>query len=78
MSHYESERVQEMQLELLNLNKERNFYYKKLTDIEVLVQSTLDDPVANGTKAVALASRIKDVLYALEVSGIFQYFKKFQ
>ena len=52
----------EMRLSIEGMEKERDFYFGKLRDIEVVVQeySDTDD---------AFASKILDVLYATEVRG---------
>ena len=54
----------EMRLSIEGMEKERDFYFGKLRDIEVVVQeySDTDD---------VFASKILDVLYATEVRRIF-------
>ena len=58
----------EMRLSIEGMEKERDFYFGKLRDIEVVVQeySDTDD---------AFASKILDVLYATEVREGKSFFR---
>lgn len=49
---------------MVGLEKERDFYFGKLRDIEVLCQET-------GDESSPLVQKILDILYATEVQNVF-------
>ena len=51
----------EMRLSIEGLEKERDFYFGKLRDIEVVIQESAD-------AADPMASKVLEVLYATEVT----------
>ena len=59
----------EMRLSIEGLEKERDFYFGKLRDIEVVIQESAD-------AADPMASKVLEVLYATEVKHSFctEYF----
>lgn len=52
----------DMRLNLEGLEKERDFYFSKLRDIEILCQE------ADESESSAIITKILDILYATEVS----------
>lgn len=61
-------RMNEMKLTVDSLERERDFYYGKLREIEVLCQGNEEngDPVIAAADSKALISKILDILYATE------------
>lgn len=53
----------DMRLNLEGLEKERDFYFSKLRDIEILCQE------ADESESSAIITKILDILYATEVSA---------
>jgi microtubule-associated protein, RP/EB family len=59
--------VTQLQLTVDGLEKERDFYFSKLRDVEVLVQSRLDSESADGSSPIArLCAEIQAILYSTE------------
>jgi RP/EB family microtubule-associated protein len=48
------------------LEKERDFYFQKLRDIEVLVQERLDAALASGAPEATVLGEIQQILYSTE------------
>lgn len=59
-----SNQLMDMRLNLEGLEKERDFYFSKLRDIEILCQE------ADESESSAIITKILDILYATEVSSI--------
>ncbi|KAM6493807.1 Calponin homology domain containing protein [Amanita muscaria] len=57
--------IKEMQTHLEGLEKERDFYFAKLRDIEILVQAQLDTDQAEGKESETL-KKIQEILYSTE------------
>lgn len=57
-----SNQLMDMRLNLEGLEKERDFYFSKLRDIEILCQE------ADESESSAIITKILDILYATEVS----------
>lgn len=58
-----SNQLMDMRLNLEGLEKERDFYFSKLRDIEILCQE------ADESESSAIITKILDILYATEVSS---------
>lgn len=58
-----SNQLMDMRLNLEGLEKERDFYFSKLRDIEILCQE------AEESESSAIITKILDILYATEVSS---------
>lgn len=58
-----SNQLMDMRLNLEGLEKERDFYFSKLRDIEILCQE------ADESQTSPIITKILDILYATEVSG---------
>jgi microtubule-associated protein, RP/EB family len=56
-----SSQLMDMRLNLEGLEKERDFYFSKLRDIEILCQE------ADESESSAIITKILDILYATEV-----------
>lgn len=56
-----SNQLMDMRLNLEGLEKERDFYFSKLRDIEILCQE------ADESESSAIITKILDILYATEV-----------
>ncbi|KAG5438384.1 hypothetical protein PCANB_002872 [Pneumocystis canis] len=58
--------IQTLQENVAGLEKERNFYFNKLRDIEILVQATIDaDPMVVQSEE-SLLKQIQNILYSTE------------
>ncbi|KAG4306090.1 hypothetical protein PORY_000078 [Pneumocystis oryctolagi] len=61
-----SSQIQTLQENLSGLEKERDFYFNKLREIEILVQTTIDvDPLAAQSEE-SLLRQIQNILYSTE------------
>ena len=58
--------VVELKLSIDGLEKERDFYFGKLRDIELMVQECADNEESSGLEDKLLAQRLLDILYATE------------
>jgi RP/EB family microtubule-associated protein len=56
----------EMRITVDGLEKERDFYFQKLRDIEVLVQERLDAALASGAPEATVLGEIQQILYSTE------------
>ena len=58
--------VVELKLSIDGLEKERDFYFSKLRDIEVMVQEVADSEESGSMEDKLLSQRLLDILYATE------------
>jgi len=58
--------LKEMSTHMEGLEKERDFYFAKLRDIEILVQQELESPESGETKATDVLKEIQKILYSTE------------
>ena len=61
-----SSQVVELKLSIDGLEKERDFYFTKLRDIEVMVQECADSEDSGRLEDKLLSQRLLDILYATE------------
>lgn len=62
-----SNQLMDMRLNLEGLEKERDFYFSKLRDIEILCQE------ADESESSAIITKILDILYATEVIFLYSF-----
>ena len=58
--------IEELRLSIDGLEKERDFYFGKLRDIELMVQETVDNEDSSELEEKLLSQRLLDILYATE------------
>lgn len=59
----------EIQTTLTDLETERDFYFSKLRDIELLCQENEDQPVVSGIMDVMYATQVKARVYLRDLGG---------
>lgn len=62
-----TEQMSEMRVSVEALEKERDFYFGKLRDIEVIIAERLEDGSSESTADTDILKRIQGILYQTEV-----------